>query len=390
MIGFSGGGDSLALLLDCVRHGPVHAVIVDHKLRADSRETALAAARLAAEHGATHEIVGLDWLQSPTGQAAWRRARLAALCAAARRLGAEGIALGHTQDDQAETVALRIAAGSGWRGLAGMSAQAPAPIWPEGRGLMIWRPLLAQSRAALRARLRAAGAHWIEDPANENLRFARVRARAKLGQAQGLRESLLRISALASHAASALDRLVWDVVGAEIVIDGGVITLRRACARSLPEPVQRRLMACLLTAASGQERLCNEVTAARSLHRLRMGESHTLSGARVRCLGGEAMLERDPGAVLGRGRSPLPLIEPLMPNIPKVWDNRLECMAWIDGWRIAPGRGGCPRMIHSDYAPYGLRIGDAAAPTASTALAAPKAEWLVHTRLRALLWRAGK
>ena len=87
-----------------------------------------------------------------------------------------------------ETVLMRAAAGSNWRGLAGMAPLAPVPLWPEGRGLMLARPLLGARREALRKMLRARGAEWIEDPANADPAFERVRARAALSalEAKGL------------------------------------------------------------------------------------------------------------------------------------------------------------------------------------------------------------
>ncbi len=359
----------------------MHAVIVDHALRAESQQIAASAAHIAAQHGAQVEIVRLSWAGPPKGQAAWRRARLAALCAAARRLGAAEIALGHTADDQAETVAMRLAAGTGWRGLAGMAARAPAPIWPEGRGLLLHRPLLAARRADLRTKLRGLGAQWLEDPANANSRFARVRARAKLAQTPALRAHLLAIAGLAARAAKAVDSAVHAALDQAVDIQGGLLTFAWQNALAQPLPVQHRLMACLLTAASGREVLCGEVVAARSLQRVILGESHSAAGVRVHCRHGDAVLARDPGAVRGRGRNPQELSAALSAGRVQVWDNRLECKALQPGWTVAPDKGGRPILIHAEMAPLGLEIGDAGAPWA---------HWLVSTRLQALLWRAGK
>lgn len=381
LIGFSGGGDSLALLRECIRRGPVHALIVDHALREDSGEIARAAAEMARQHGATPEIVRLQWASPPSGQAHWRKARLTALCEAARRLGVQEIMLGHTMDDQAETVAMRLAAGSGWRGLAGMSSSAPAPIWPQGRGLRVVRPLLAVSRADLRTDLQAAGTPWLEDRANSDARFARVRARTLLARSPELRASFLGIAALAAKAANAIDTAAQGALSQGIVFEGGAIRFPLEPGLGGSYLAQLRLLACLLCAASGRERVCTDAVAARALQRLMAGESFTVAGARLRRCGGEAVLERDPGAVLGRGRGPQALSAVLVPNMAQVWDNRLECRAGAAGWRIAPGSRGHPRMFHADHAPRGMETGESGAPYA---------RWLLFDRVNDLLWRAGK
>ena len=113
----------------------------------------------------------LDWTSTePRSQESARRKRYAALAAFARDQCAP-ILTAHTADDQAETVLMRARAGSGWRGLAGIAAEASAPVWPEGRGVSLLRPLLHARRAELRAYLTGRGVDWIEDPANINVRF---------------------------------------------------------------------------------------------------------------------------------------------------------------------------------------------------------------------------
>ena len=75
---------------------------------------------------------------------------------------------------------MRIRQGSGWYGLAGMRAVSLSPVWPEGQGVWIARPLLGESRANLRQWLTGGGEVWAEDPSNANLAFERVRVRALL------------------------------------------------------------------------------------------------------------------------------------------------------------------------------------------------------------------
>src|SRR5512145_1318327 len=182
-LALSGGGDSVALLhlmIDQIGAPRVRAAVVDHALRAGSAADARRAHAFARALGVEAAVVTLAWPSAGAkrAQRAARQARYAALCDRARAIGARVIAAAHTADDQAETVLMRAAAGSNWRGLAGMAPLAPVPLWPEGRGLVLARPLLGARREALRTMLRARGAEWIEDPANADPTFERVRARA--------------------------------------------------------------------------------------------------------------------------------------------------------------------------------------------------------------------
>ncbi len=378
LIGFSGGGDSLALLLHQRALGKVHALIVDHALREGSQQAAEAAAELAKRHGAEPEIVRLHWAQRKTAQADWRRARLAALCAAARRLGVTEFALGHTADDQAETLAMRLAAQSGWRGLAGMAACAPAAIWPEGRGIWVIRPLLDARRAELRHRLADQGASWLEDGANRDARFARVRARARLSREPDLHAHLLALASEAARAAEALDRAVCSALGEVVVIEAGRMRLRARALARLAQPVQTRLLASALCAVSGAEHPCSEDKAAQILHRLHAGERFCAAGLAMRHEGEDMLLLRDPGAVNGRGRDPRPKIIALAPGEVQIWDNRLECRSAEPGWCIAPGPNGQSLAIFSGLGQM---------PDQSHA---PAMRWLIQERLDALLWRARK
>ena len=100
-----------------------------------------------------------------------RAARLRLLGAWARRQGIAAVALGHTRDDVAETLLMRLSRGAGIDGLAAMSARR------EAEGMLWLRPLLEIGREELRDWLRHQGATWIEDPSNENLSFERARIR---------------------------------------------------------------------------------------------------------------------------------------------------------------------------------------------------------------------
>ena len=184
VVAVSGGGDSLALLLllqDYLRNRTgapsLLAVTVDHGLRAESTEEARVVGRLAQARGIPHRVLTWQGPKPATRIAeAARRARLALLASAASEARTDLVLTGHTADDQAETVAMRLARGEG-RGLAGV---APATLYRGG----VWfaRPLLATKRHVLRMFLEARGVRWIEDPSNRDRRFERSRIRQDLGE----------------------------------------------------------------------------------------------------------------------------------------------------------------------------------------------------------------
>lgn len=166
VVGLSGGADSLALALTTIdvaaRAGiPVITVTVDHGLREGSAEEARRVADLAASLGARAvvETVTVDGPGGPEGAA--RDARRAALRAVGVREGAP-ILLGHTMDDQAETVLLRLARGSG-----PSSLRAIAPLSREAEGVTWLRPLLTLRRSDTEGACAQAGLAPVHDPTND-------------------------------------------------------------------------------------------------------------------------------------------------------------------------------------------------------------------------------
>lgn len=171
-VGVSGGADSLALLRAAVHVGgergfAVHAIVIDHRLQDGSRAIAEATGRQCAELGANAvTVMPVDVEQSGSGlEAAARDARRSAFEILAEQHGLRAVLLGHTLDDQAETVLLGLARGSGARSLSGMRAL-------EG---LYRRPLLTVTRERVRASVADLGIY--EDPHNDDPRFARVRVR---------------------------------------------------------------------------------------------------------------------------------------------------------------------------------------------------------------------
>ena len=178
-VALSGGGDSVALLLIAARWARARgrrllALTVDHGLQPESAAWSRFAAEAAAAAGADWRGLTWDGRKPASGlTAAARAARHGLIADAARSAGARVVLFGHTADDIAEADWMRRQGAT----LGRLREWSPSPAWPEGRGLMLLRPLLAERRAGLRDWLAARRAAWIEDPANADARFGRSRAR---------------------------------------------------------------------------------------------------------------------------------------------------------------------------------------------------------------------
>ncbi|MEV0327564.1 tRNA lysidine(34) synthetase TilS [Micromonospora echinospora] len=214
LVACSGGADSLALAAATAfvapRLGrPAGLVTVDHGLQAGSAERAAAVARWAEETGfAPVESVRVRVAGRPGGpEGAAREARYQALAEAGRRYGASALLTGHTRDDQAETVLLALARGSGPRGLAGM------PPRRDLSGVPLLRPFLDVSREQTRRACAVLGFTPWEDPHNVDPSYARARVRADVLPAlvaalgPAVLENLARTARLVAADTAALDDL---------------------------------------------------------------------------------------------------------------------------------------------------------------------------------------
>ena len=250
-VGVSGGGDSLALtvLLQgwlAGRGGQLLALTVDHGLRPESADEAAAVGRTVAGLGVAHRILRWDGEKPSAGvQAAARSARRRLLTEACAEAGIAHLALAHHRDDQAETVLLRLARGSGIDGLAGMAA-----IHVEG-ALRVIRPLLDLPHERLLATCRAAGLSWIDDPSNVNPRFARARLRAArdLLAAEGLdAERLCETARRAGRARAALETMTASLLAAVATVHReGWVELDPVPLLAAPEEIGLRALSRCLT-----------------------------------------------------------------------------------------------------------------------------------------------
>ena len=296
----SGGSDSLALLHLAhqwarPRGAKLLVLTVDHRLRPAAAAEAAEVARLAGELGLAHQTLAWD---APVGrQSAARRARHALLAGALRAAGGHLLLTGHTADDQAETVLMRARQGSGWYGLAGMRALSLSPVWPEGEGVWIARPLLGETREGLRTWLDGQGGGWIEDPSNTNPAFERVRVRARLAASRALKDRTLACQQHFADLRRLEDALLanWLLRHVHIGADGTVI----AHLADLPPERAARGLGVLLQCVAGRETPPRSEAlldlAARSLA-VPAFRGATLGGVRLRPSRAGLKLAPEPGA----------------------------------------------------------------------------------------------
>ena len=240
LVGLSGGADSLSLLKCALHVGSertisVGAVIIDHQLQAESANTSNRVARIARELGADPVlIINVDVAKGASSggmEAAARNARRIAFNNVLTEHKAKAILLGHTLEDQGETVLLGLARGSGARSLSGMRAK-------EG---IYRRPFLGITRQIVRDEV--ADLDVFEDPHNSDLKYSRVRVRnlvlpvmeTQLGP--GVTQALARSADLLRDDADALDALARF----EITRVGDDVNLLGALPRAIRTRVIRQL-----------------------------------------------------------------------------------------------------------------------------------------------------
>ncbi|WP_127473835.1 tRNA lysidine(34) synthetase TilS [Microbacterium sulfonylureivorans] len=217
VVGLSGGADSLALAAAVAFEAPklglrAVAVTIDHGLQDGSADAASAAASTASALGLETVVQRVIVAGDGGPEAAARDARYRALTDVARHRGAAAVLVGHTLDDQAETVLLGLARGAGGSSLQGMAAASDLD------GVALLRPLLEVRRATTRAACVAEGLDAWDDPHNSDPRYSRVRVRetvlpvleAELGP--GIAEALARTAAQLREDAEAFDDMIDETI----------------------------------------------------------------------------------------------------------------------------------------------------------------------------------
>jgi tRNA(Ile)-lysidine synthase len=303
-----------------LKQGPrLFAVTVDHGLRAESGREARSAKALASRLGLQHRTMRWRGDKPETGlQQAARLARYRLLAVAARAAGARHILTAHTLDDQAETVLLRMARGSGLTGLAAMARETmlaeertPAVARRRAAGpLMLVRPLLEVPKARLIATLDASRVAFCEDPSNVDPRFTRARLRELMPVLAGEGLDAKRLALLARRLRRAEATIEFAVgVAAAAVSDsrwanGAPIALDAEKFIQLPEEVALRLLGRAIVHAAGELPLrLGRLEALYALlapspsrsNSVRPGRvRRTLAGALITLAGGRLTVERAP------------------------------------------------------------------------------------------------
>jgi len=238
IVATSGGADSSALAAALLpeaeaRSITVIAVIIDHSLQKNSAEVALSARQELIKIGYTNIEIRKIQVEKVDGlEASARRARYAALNQIFDSQNAATIFLGHTRDDQAETVLLGLARGSGTRSLSGMASRVEN----------YRRPLLGITRALTEAACQEVGIKFWRDPHNQSMEYTRVRVREvvlptmerEIGP--GIAEALVRSARLLRDDADALDE--W---ADEIFDDLDPHSLEIALLENLPRAIRTRV-----------------------------------------------------------------------------------------------------------------------------------------------------
>jgi tRNA(Ile)-lysidine synthase len=256
VVALSGGPDSLALAAAVAFEAPraglrAGAVVVDHGLQPGSADVAAHAARQAAEIGLAPVRVERVSVGAPRGaggpEAAARTARYAALERVASELGASAVLLAHTLDDQAETVLLGLARGSGAASLQGMPAE---------RGIFR-RPLLGIRRSTTVQACADAGLEPWNDPQNDDPSFTRVRVRqtvlpmleSELGP--GVAEALARTAEQLREDADALGTFAAEVAEDLTEPEEAGVSLPVAALAANPPALRHRLIRYVVDAEFG-------------------------------------------------------------------------------------------------------------------------------------------
>jgi len=323
----SGGADSVALTHLAARWREVASgvlpeivvVTVDHGLRPEAAAEARWVGELARSHGFRHATLPWEASKPQSGiEALARAARYDLIASFCHEHAIPYLATAHHLDDQAETVLMRLARGSGVDGLAAI------PRLSHWAGISIARPLLDQPKSRLLATLEAAGQDWLEDPSNETDQFERNRIRRAMTQLEQLGFSAERLALTARRMRRAQDALeaatdeflktavtLYDtghcVVGlgqfsnatSEIALRG----LRRALAAigGGTEPVRLRKLEKLIDVLDRPEKVV----------------ARTLAGCRIAVSGGHIRITRE------KGRIGFPELT-LAPGESRIWDRRFK------------------------------------------------------------------
>jgi len=312
-VAVSGGGDSVALLhLLAARGAGLQAISIDHGLRPESADEAQHVAQLCARLSIPHTIVTWqDWDGAGNLQAAARHARQSLIKDWAQKAGVTHVALGHTLDDQAETVLLRLARGSGVDGLSGMA------VLRKDDQLTWVRPLLQARRADLRDYLQAKNITWADDPSNEDMKYNRVKARHALALLADIgldAEGLSTTANTLRRARHVLESATCDLADQCVTITKtGEVRLDLQVFDAAFADLKFRLLAGVLQWISGAPYRPRFESLRKVLENTAQEKGQTLHGCVIRSQSGNLIVRRE----LAKAETARPVGE-------MFWDNRWE------------------------------------------------------------------
>lgn len=312
-VGCSGGPDSMALTFltaewAAARGGNVTALIVDHGIRENSREEAkYVASVLAGEkiHAVILTRTG-EPIQTSVQDTA-RRSRYALLTDWCRNAGVLHLLLAHHREDQAETVILRQRRKSGDFGLAGM------PGVRETAAVRIIRPLIPVSKQVLRNTIDARAVPFVQDPSNEDRKFARVRVRQ---DASHNMQDAFGISIAAGNARRGLDVDTSQLLGRTCrVFDEGYAVLKLPPLLEAGDFLAKRSIVQTVSAIGGHEYGPRSQRAENlwiAIKQGKIGKGRTLAGCRIVPHNNDLLICREPHQIADR--------QPMRREM--IWDNR--------------------------------------------------------------------
>jgi tRNA(Ile)-lysidine synthase len=245
-VAVSGGSDSVALLQLLSRFSAqqgrsLEAVTVNHQLRPEAADEAAYVASMCEGLGVRHETLEWsDWDKQGNLQSDARNARYALISEWARRRKVNVVALGHTQNDQAETFLMRLSREAGVDGLAAMDEAFARD------GVNYCRPILHLTRDELQAYLRHKNISWCEDPSNDDMHYLRVRARKAVEVLSSLgieAQSISHVAGNLKDARNALNEMALSAAQEIAHTRDGDVVFDRAGLLAAPFEIQRRLLA---------------------------------------------------------------------------------------------------------------------------------------------------
>jgi tRNA(Ile)-lysidine synthase len=327
-VAVSGGSDSLAVLLvladwAAARGVGLRAVTVDHGLRDGSAGEAAWVGEICDGLGVAHDVLRWQgWDGSGNKADAARRARYDLIADWALQHGITQVALGHTMDDSAENLVMRLAREAGVDGLAEMAVRR------KMGAVTLVRPALRIGREDLRDELRRRGQEWIDDPSNDDAASERVRVRQALAVLAPLGVSAESLAQVAQNMGAAREALNWYafLAAREVArIDSGDVVILRKGWRALQPEIARRVLAQALVWVSRAEYPPRRRALALAIEAIRQGEGITLHGCQIVTGKGDIRVFRELSAVAALRSGP-----------EVAWDGRWQMRGpWAEGVTVA-------------------------------------------------------